>query len=153
MMPANFSAIAENELTYVVGGSAATDFAKTLNTNIVTIVGNSYVGKLVNATLGTMFGGFWGVDGHISMSDAMSNAFFKNGSKDMNGFNKFMSVVGLGAAVYQLGSTATTSFISADNKSDCDKTHKKVKHVFGISSLWADGATHDYSTVYPEMFN
>ena len=41
MMPANFSAIAENELTYVVGGSAATDFAKTLNTNLVTIVGNS----------------------------------------------------------------------------------------------------------------
>ncbi len=32
------------------------------NTNLVTIVGNSYVSKLVGATLGVMFGGNWGGD-------------------------------------------------------------------------------------------
>ena len=152
MMPANYSAIAENELTYVVGGSAATDFAKTLNTNIVTIVGNSYVDKLIKTTLGTMFGGFWGVDGHTSLSDAMSNAFFKNGSKDMSGLNKFMSVVGLGAAVYQLGATETTSFISADNKT-ADNDHAKLKHVFGTDGLLAGGVKEIYGKFDAERFN
>ena len=75
MMPANFSAIAENELTYVVGGSAVTDFAKKLNTNIVTTVGNTYMEKLVSTTLGVMFSGAWNSD--HSIADAMSNAFFK----------------------------------------------------------------------------
>lgn len=139
MMPANFSAIAENELTYVVGGSAATDFAKTLNTNLVTIVGNSYVGKLVSVTLGTMFGGAWGADGAVSMSDAMSNAFFKVNGKDMNGFNKFLSAVGIGAAIYQLGAVSTPAANGKvlkwyENTGDEDKT----AHYLGLKGWFSN---------------
>ena len=75
MMPANFSVVAENEMTYVVGGGVieaigsvtapiwTTANVKTFNTNLVTIVGNQYVGKLLKGTLGVMFGGNWGGDG------------------------------------------------------------------------------------------
>lgn len=141
MMPANFSAIAENELTYVVGGSAATDFAKTLNTNIVTIVGNTYVEKLINAALGTMFGGAWG---DVSLTDTVSDAFFPD---KFSGLNKVMSAVGLGAAVYQLGTASTGSVLSSKNKYKdyylLDKDNNvldsspKVPHVFGV-----DGKLH-----------
>lgn len=140
MMPANFSAIAENELTYVVGGSAATDFAKTLNTNLVTIVGNSYVEKLVNATLGVMFGGAWSSD--HSMADAFSATFFgKVGGKDMNGFNKFLQTVGLGAAVYQLGMVGTKSNVSdpaktLDGTFGDDGKEKKSKTMWFTDGLW-----------------
>ena len=112
MMPANFSVIAENELTYVVGGSAVTDAVKTFNTNMVTIVGNSYVSKLIGTALGTMFSGTWGENN--SLLDNMSNTFFPD---SMNGFNQFLSAVGLGAAVYQLGTTATGVEIADPGKS------------------------------------
>ena len=49
MMPANFSAVAENEMTYVVGGGLVDVLAPVLptadwqrfNTNLVTIIGNT----------------------------------------------------------------------------------------------------------------
>ena len=53
MMPANFSVVAENEMTYVVGGGVIEAIGsvtapiwtaanvKTFNTNLVTIIGNS----------------------------------------------------------------------------------------------------------------
>ena len=33
---------------------------KTFNTNLITIIGNSYVSKVLGATLGVMFSGAWG---------------------------------------------------------------------------------------------
>ena len=72
MMPANYSAIAENEMTYVVGGGLLEAIGsvtapvwgaanvKTFNTNLITIIGNSYVSKVLGATLGVMFSGAWG---------------------------------------------------------------------------------------------
>ena len=118
MMPANFSVMAENELVYVVGGSAVSDWAKTFNTNLVTIIGNSYVSKLVGATLGVMFGGNWGGDGPMSSffgdNGSLSGIVkygIAGGSKELNGFNKFMQVVGLGAAVYQLGTNETKKYV------------------------------------------
>ena len=112
MMPANFSVMAENELVYVVGGSAVTDWAKTFNTNMITIVGNTFVGDLVKVTLGTMFGGAWGADGTVSIGDAMSNAFYKNGANDKSTLNKVLATVGIGAAIYQLGTVGTKSNVS-----------------------------------------
>ena len=135
MMPANFSVMAENELTYVVGGSAVTDFAKTLNTNIVTIVGNSYVSKLVYATLGTMFSGNWGND--LTFADRFKLAYPKN----MNGFNKFMQVVGTGAAIYQLGTTSTGILNEKTPKwDDTDPINgdNKVKHYFTVKGWTSD---------------
>lgn len=122
MMPANFSAIAENELVYVVGGSAVTDWAKTFNTNLVTIVGNSYVEKLTKATLSIMFGGAWG---DKTFADGFKAAY----GTGFNGFNKFMQVVGTGAAIYQLGTTATGSLVENPGKTSWaieDKTGKVV---------------------------
>ena len=69
MMPANYSVIAENEMTYVVGGGLVETLGKytapiwddsnikTFNTNLVTIIGNSYVNKFVTGTLGVIFTG------------------------------------------------------------------------------------------------
>ena len=69
MMPANYSAIAENEMTYVVGGGVIEAIGavtapiwtlanvKTFSTNVVTIVGNAKVQGVVNKTLGYVFGG------------------------------------------------------------------------------------------------
>lgn len=118
MMPANFSAIAENELVYVVGGSAVTDWAKTFNTNLVTIVGNSYVEKLTKATLSIMFGGAWG---DKTFADGFKAAY----GTGFNGFNKFMQVVGTGAAIYQLGTTATGSLVENPGKTSWTVYNKK----------------------------
>ena len=67
MMPANFSAISENEMTYVEGGAVAlADILapvlkvsnwQTFNTNMVTIIGNSYMNQYVQRTVGTLFSG------------------------------------------------------------------------------------------------
>lgn len=133
MMPANFSVMAENELVYVVGGSAVTDWAKTFNTNLVTIIGNSYVKKLTQATLNVMFGGMWG---DTTLADGFTAAYQ---TKGMNGFNKFMQVVGTGAAIYQLGTVGTKSIVSdpaktEDGTFDGDNKPKKSK------TMWfADG--------------
>ena len=137
MMPANFSAIAESEMTYVVGGGlidalgAVTapiwnaDNVKTFNTNLVTIVGNSYVNKVLAGTLSVMFGGNWGVKETVDGKDVKTkngfifgkdNALWSqldpNGDKKTNGFNKFMQGVGALAAVYTLGTAKTKSYVA-----------------------------------------
>ena len=69
MMPANYSVIAENEMTYVVGGGVieaigavtapiwTLDNVKTFNTNIVTLVGNWKLDNIVNNVIGYTFSG------------------------------------------------------------------------------------------------
>ena len=132
MMPANYSAIAENEMTYVVGGGLIDAIGavtapvwtaanvKTFNTNLVTIIGNSYVSKVLKGTLGNVFGGSYlvktgeGDDAKrntiFGKDKSLWNALDPNGDKETNGFNKFLQGVGALAAVYQLGtSTAKTA--------------------------------------------
>ena len=137
-MPANFSAIAESEMTYVVGGGlidalgAVTapiwnaENVKTFNTNMVQIVGNTFVSKLVPATLGVMFGGSWGVkeknaegkdvktkNGFIFGKDnALWDALDPNKGEKTNGFNKFMIGLGALAGVYTLGTAKTKSYVA-----------------------------------------
>ena len=62
MMPANFSAVNAE----VVYGGAVADYlpsawtaesVKRFNSNIITLVSNSFTGHLLKATLGTMFSG------------------------------------------------------------------------------------------------
>ena len=137
MMPANFSVVAENEMTYVVGGGVIEAIGsvtapvwgpanvKTFNTNLITIIGNSYVTKVVNGTLGTIFGGSYLVKTGEG-DDAKRNTIFgkdkalwneldptPNGTT--NGFNKFLQGVGALAAVYQLG-TSTAKAAVAESK-------------------------------------
>ena len=65
MMPANFSAVSENEMTYVMGGSVADYLAPVMtkkewskfSQNLVTIIGNSYLNNFVASTVGTIFNG------------------------------------------------------------------------------------------------
>ena len=84
----------------------------------LTIVGNTYVSSLVKGTLGVMFGGNWGGDNGASifgskgvLSNIVKYGPTGTGSKEINGFNKFMQVVGLGAAVYQLGTADAKTYV------------------------------------------
>ena len=140
MMPANYSAIAENEMTYVVGGGLLEAIGsvtapvwgaanvKTFNTNLITIIGNSYVSKVLAGTLGVMFSGSWG-EKNTDMSKvyqieddkkltifgknkALWNVLDPNGDAETSGLNKFMQGIGALAAVYTLGTSATKSNVA-----------------------------------------
>lgn len=134
MMPANYSAIAENEMTYVVGGGLLEAIGsvtapvwgaanvKTFNTNLITIIGNQYVGKVLKGTLGNVFGGSYlvktgeGDDAKrntiFGKDKSLWNALDPNGDKETNGFNKFLQGVGALAAVYTLGTSTTKSNVA-----------------------------------------
>ena len=127
MMPANFSAVNAE----VVYGGAVADYlpakwtsanVKTLSTNLVTILSNSFTSALVNVTLGTMFGGAWGDGADLFGDDGSVTGLFKygiNGYKtpatatEMNFFNKVMTGLGVSAAVYTLGTTPVKSYAGA----------------------------------------
>lgn len=118
MMPANYSAIAETEMTYVVGGDSlfpAFNPLSTLFTNVVNIIGNTFVPKLVDATIGTIFGGnyhFGDVFNGIGTSlknrynGVLGTTLVEDNNKVTGGFNGVLNagaaVVGGMAAVAQL---------------------------------------------------
>ena len=123
MMPANYSAIAANEMTYV-GGGAIVDYLvptlnesnwKTFNTNLVKIIGNSYAQKFVNGTLGKIFsgsyapgqvvGGWFDKVGTIAKDNGLTRDWTFNtfGSYAATGVNVALNIVGNAAAIYNLG--------------------------------------------------
>ena len=66
MMPANFSAVAENELTYVVGGASLVDYLapamkaenwQNVSTNVIKIVGNTFLKNYVVSAFNSVFDG------------------------------------------------------------------------------------------------
>lgn len=122
MMPANFSAVSENEMTYVMGGSVANYLAPVMgkkewsnfSKNLVTIIGNSYLGNFVNNTLGVIFSGTYVPGGVLSNfgSDISGiwNANFDGTdtkSKILSGMagvlNVGLNIAGNLAAIYNLG--------------------------------------------------
>ena len=139
MMPANYSAIAENEMTYVVGGGLLEAIGsvtapvwgaanvKTFNTNLITIVGNSFVKDVISGTVGVVFGGNYmtkyndaeGKEKRVTVlgkNKGLWNALDPNGDKEeTTGLNKFLQGVGALAAVYQLG-TSTAKAAVAESK-------------------------------------
>ena len=109
MMPANYSVIAENEMTYVNGGANFIDAigavtapiwdvtnVKTFSTNMVTLIGNKFIGKLVDGTLGVLF------SGNTTWADvkAAPKALFSTGNGIGDDIANFL---GLTAAAYNLG--------------------------------------------------
>ena len=121
-MPANFSAVSENEMTYVMGGSVADYLAPVMtkkewskfSQNLVTIIGNSYLGNFVNNTLGVIFSGTYVPGGVLSNfgSDISGiwNANFDGTdtkSKILSGMagvlNVGLNIAGNLAAIYNLG--------------------------------------------------
>ena len=123
MMPANFSAVNAE----VVYGGAVTDYLpdawtsknfKTLSTNVLTILSNTFTSMLVSATLGTMFSGNWGDDGVKLFGDKGTfSALYRIGHKVDNDYqnfgNKIMTTLGLAASVYTLGTTSVKSYAGA----------------------------------------
>ena len=113
MMPANFSAVNAE----VVYGGAVADYlpdawtaanVKTLSTNVLTILSNSFTKLLVGATLGTMFSGSWGDDGVKLFGDngTFSGLYNVNrlpGGEAQTFGNKIMTTLGLASVVYTLG--------------------------------------------------
>ena len=122
MMPANFSAVSENEMTYVMGGSVADYLAPVMtkkewskfSQNLVTIIGNSYLNNFVNNTLGVIFSGTYVPGGVLSNfgSDISGiwNANYDDAStksKILSGMagvlNVGLNIAGNLAAIYNLG--------------------------------------------------
>ena len=125
MMPANFSAV-NAEVVYggadlfsILADTTAPVWnaanVKQFNTNLITLVSNSFFQKTVNSTLGVMFGGNWGGDnGDKIFGD--DGALKKNIYGDVNGDemtfgNKVMKTIGLAASVYTLGTTPVKNYI------------------------------------------
>ena len=130
MMPANFSAVSENEMTYVMGGSIAAYLApvmeaaqwQTFSKNLVTIIGNSYLNNFVANTLGNVFSGgyvpgdvlgsFGGdIVGIWNSNYAGNNASTKEQIlTGMQGvLNVGLNIVGNLAAIYNLGFGTVTN--------------------------------------------
>lgn len=122
MMPANFSAVSENEMTYVMGGSVADYLAPAMgkkewsnfSKNLVTIIGNSYLGNFVNNTLGVIFSGTYVPGGVLSnfgsdisgiwnanYDDADTKSKILSGMKGV--LNVGLNIAGNLAAIYNLG--------------------------------------------------
>ena len=129
MMPANFSAISENEMTYVNGGASLADILapelkvenwQKFNQNMVTIIGNSFMNKYIGNTVGVLFGGSyrpgalgnaWYTDVKGSYDAGSDAGFGKHenetaGDKFLNGGNGVLNaglrMVGSAAAIYNL---------------------------------------------------
>ena len=129
MMPANFSAISENEMTYVNGGASLAEILapelkvenwQKFNTNMVTIIGNSFMSKYIGNTVGTLFNGAykpgnlgkaWYGDVKGAYGTGYGAGFGKHenetaGDKFLNGGNGVLNaglrMLGSAAAIYNL---------------------------------------------------
>ena len=141
-MPANFSAISENEMTYVNGGTTLAEIlAPTLkvenwqkfNTNMVTLIGNKFVQSYVNNTLGELFSGVY-VPGDLGRAAfGTVKGAYKTGSESLDdgisanpGVSSFLAgangvlnaglrMVGSAAAIYNLATGTVKNVVSGDN--------------------------------------
>ena len=117
MMPANFTAV-NSEVVYggadlfsVLADTTAPVWnaanVKKFNTNVITLINNSFFSNTVKSTLGVMFSGNWGEDNKIFGDEG---SLKKNIYKDQNGEemtfgNKVMRTLGMASVVYTLGTT------------------------------------------------
>ena len=120
-MPANFSAVAENELTYVVGGASLVDYLapamttenwQNVSANVVKIIGNTFLNAYAEEAFKSVF------DGHYVPGDFIGGVFSTVHHAYDKGFHTYqntqwgaalgilnagLSVVGGLAAIYTLG--------------------------------------------------
>ena len=122
MMPANFSAVAENELTYVVGGASLVDYLapamtaenwQNVSTNVVKIIGNTFLNAYVDEAFKSVFDGKYvpgdfigGVFSTVHRAYDYGTHTYANGAwgAALGLLNAGLSVVGGLAAIYTLGS-------------------------------------------------
>ena len=139
MMPANFSAISENEMTYVNGGASLADILapslevknwQKFNTNLVTIIGNSFMSNYIKNTVGVLFDGAYkpgdlgnawltGVKGAYGTGYKAGFGKHENetaGDKFLNGGNGVLNaglrMVGSAAAIYNLATGTVKNDVS-----------------------------------------
>ena len=124
MMPANFSAVAENELTYVVGGASLVDYLapamttqnwQNVSANVVKIIGNTFLKQYVGAAFNSVFDGKYvpgdfigGVFNTVHHAYDLGAHTYENGAwgAGLGILNAGLSVVGGLAAIYTLGSSS-----------------------------------------------
>ena len=120
MMPANFSAVAENEMTYVVGGSLVDVLAPAMTTanwqnvsaNVIKIVGNAFLTKHTTNLLGELFDGNYVPGDVIGYSIKNLDKAYNKGYGTFGGnwgfavgaLNAGMQILGGLSAIYTLGS-------------------------------------------------
>ena len=126
MMPANFTAV-NSEVVYggadllsVLADTTAPIWnasnVKKFNTNVITLISNSFFASTVANTLGVMFSGNWGKDNKIlgengSINQKMFGLWDVTDPKnpvrtdDMTFGNKVMQVLGMASVAYTLGTT------------------------------------------------
>ena len=121
MMPANFSAVAENELTYVNGGASldkylapameASNWQK-FNKNLIMIVGNGYLNEYLGNALSNVFSGKYRVGSTIGGNIAALKGDWKTNMEmgEKYGWGLLNAVANVGlqvagnlAAIYALG--------------------------------------------------
>ena len=123
MMPANFSAVAENEMTYVVGGSLVDVLAPAMTTanwqnvsaNVIKIVGNSFLEAYTSSILSQLFDGNY-VPGDVigfsvkNLDKAYNKGYgtFENNAWGLavGALNVGMQILGGLSAIYTLGSSS-----------------------------------------------
>ena len=136
MMPANFSAVADKALTYVVGGASLADYLapamksenwQKFNKNLIMIVGNGYLNKYLGTALGHVFSGNYRIgDTTTATFDVLTGNWKANmeyGKEHGWGLLNALANVGLQAAgglsaIYALGNGDVGLKLSADNVKD-----------------------------------
>lgn len=124
MMPANFSAVAENELTYVVGGASLVDYLapvmtaqnwQNVSANVIKIVGNTFLRTYVSSAFDSVFDGNYVPGDFIGgVWNTVHRAYDKGAHTYANGawgaalgiLNAGLSIAGGLSAIYTLGSSS-----------------------------------------------
>ena len=136
MMPANFAAVAENELTYVVGGASLVDYLapamttenwQNVSANVIKIVGNTFLKSYVSSAFDSVFDGNYVPGDFIGgVWNTVHRAYDKGAHTYANGawgaglglLNAALSIAGGLSAIYTLGSSS----IGLEVKAAGDKT-------------------------------
>lgn len=119
MMPANFTAV-NSEVVYggadlfsILADTTAPVWnaanVKQFNTNLITLVSNSFFADTVKSTLGVMFGGNWGGDDGVKIfgddGELKKNIYGDVNGNEMTFGNKVMRTLGMASVAYTLGTT------------------------------------------------
>ena len=109
--PANYAVMAEDELTYVTGGGVIADILppvmtsenwRTFGTNVIKIIGNTFLANFVSTILGTAFGTNYAFG---AIGQAMNAKV-----EGMDFLNTAMQVLGGVATIYSLGTDSAATF-------------------------------------------
>ena len=119
MMPANFTAV-NSEVVYggadlfsILADTTAPVWnaanVKKFNTNLITLVSNSFFADTVKSTLGVMFGGNWGGDDGVKIfgddGELKKNIYGDVYGNEMTFGNKVMRTLGMVSVAYTLGTS------------------------------------------------